>query len=104
MKHMLPVSEKNWKKKQSKLLHPHSSVEKSKNNPYFQGRGQEKKSYRPISTLYPFGKILEKIVISQLEIDLNENNILSPQQFAFRRGISKKKCSLKFVKPSLSCF
>ena len=42
-------------------------------------------NYRPISILCSFGKILEKIVSAQLETHLNENNMLFPDQFGFRR-------------------
>ena len=47
--------------------------------------------YRPISILLSFDKTLEKIVACQLENDSNENNILTPHDFGFRRGISKEK-------------
>ena len=54
----------------------------------FSRQGTEKNNYHPISILCSYGKILEKILDSQLEIYLNENDISTPHQFGFRRGIS----------------
>lgn len=45
-------------------------------------------NYRPISILPTISKILEKILNNQLIQYLEKNNLLSPNQFGFRRGKS----------------
>ena len=45
-------------------------------------------NYRPISILSVFSKVLEKIVYHQISNYLEENSLLSPYQFGFRRGRS----------------
>ena len=45
-------------------------------------------NYRPISVLTSLSKIVEKIVILQLTEYLNAEQILTPRQFGFRRGLS----------------
>ncbi len=42
-------------------------------------------NYRPISLLSSFGKILEKIVANKLVFFLESNNLLSQNQFGFRK-------------------
>ena len=42
-------------------------------------------SYRPISLLSSFSKILENVIKNKITNHLDENNILPPQQFGFRR-------------------
>ena len=54
----------------------------------FKAGDRKKNNYRPISILCYFGRILEKVVVSQLEIYLNDNSILTTHQYGFRRGIS----------------
>jgi hypothetical protein len=49
------------------------------------------KSYRPISLLITVSKILETVVFSRIRQYLQVNNILVPEQFGFRKGISIKK-------------
>lgn len=44
------------------------------------------KSYRPISLLPSISKILEKVIKDKLLAYIEENNILPPQQFGFRKG------------------
>jgi hypothetical protein len=48
------------------------------------GNANDINSYRPISLLCTFSKILEKIVANSLLKYLNENNLISPNQFGFR--------------------
>jgi tellurite resistance protein TehA-like permease len=43
---------------------------------------------RPISLLPPFSKIFEKAMYSRLNQHLYTNNILIPEQYTFRKGVS----------------
>ena len=45
-------------------------------------------NYRPISLLSSFSKILEKVVCIRLLNFLENNNILTPDQFGFRKSHS----------------
>jgi hypothetical protein len=45
-------------------------------------------NYRPISLLYVFSKVFEKILHNRLTSFLNINNIISPCQFGFRKSHS----------------
>ena len=45
-------------------------------------------NYRPISLLPSISKVLEKIVYKRLFNFLNDNNLLIPNQFGFRKGCS----------------
>lgn len=64
-------------------------LKKSIITPIYKG-GQEDdvNNYRPISVIPVIAKILEKILNSRLINYLQTNNILSPSQFGFRRGVS----------------
>jgi hypothetical protein len=42
------------------------------------------KSYRPISRLSITGKIFERILTNRLQLTLESNNLLPPEQFGFR--------------------
>ena len=66
---------------------PHSLI-KARVIPVFKsGDKNQLNNFRPISILYSLGKVIEKILSVQLETYFNENNLLTPAQFAFRRGI-----------------
>lgn len=54
-------------------------------------------NYRPISLLPNFSKILEKIVSVRLTNFLNENNLISPCQFGFRKGHSTVHSLTHFI-------
>ncbi len=45
-------------------------------------------NYRPVSTLPIFGKIFEKIIYERLYNYLTSQNLITPQQFGFRKGHS----------------
>jgi hypothetical protein len=47
--------------------------------------------YRPISLLLTFSKILGTVMFSRLKQNLQINNVLTTQQFGFRKGITIKK-------------
>ena len=65
------------------------SSKKAKIIPIFRARDSKKQNnYRPISILCCLSNFFKKIVVSQLEIYLNENNMLIPHQFSIRRSIS----------------
>jgi hypothetical protein len=44
-------------------------------------------NYRPISLLPTFSKVFEKAVYNRLNQHLHTNNILVPEQHAFRKGM-----------------
>ena len=52
------------------------------------GSKESMENYRPISLLPTFSKILEKIMYNRLSTYLKNNNLLSPQQFGFRKAHS----------------
>jgi hypothetical protein len=45
-------------------------------------------NYRPISLLDNFSKILEKVVYVRLSTFLENNNLITPSQFGFRKNHS----------------
>jgi hypothetical protein len=52
-------------------------------------------NYRPISLLTTFSKVLEKVMYNRLSHYLQTNNILDPEQFGFRKGISTENTAFK---------
>ena len=61
------------------------------------GLKTEISNYRPISTLPPFSKIIEKCMKRRLIDYLESNNILSSQQFGFQTGLSTEDAILDFL-------
>ena len=55
-------------------------------------------NYRPISLLNIFSKIFEKVMKWYLVNFLNDNNILSPNQFGFQKGKSTEDALIEFSK------
>jgi hypothetical protein len=54
-------------------------------------------NYRPISLLTTFSKALEKVVFNRLNHYLITNDILVPEQFGFRKGISTENTIFKLT-------
>jgi hypothetical protein len=54
-------------------------------------------NYRPISVLPAFSKILEKLVYNRLLQFIDKHNILSPNQYGFRKNISTSMALLNLV-------
>ena len=62
---------------------------------YKNGDKSDCSNYRPISVLSTIAKILEKIAYNQLTPYINENNILTNNQFGFRKSHSTTTSLLK---------
>ena len=54
-------------------------------------------SYRPISVLSCFFKILERIMYNRVYNYLNDNNLLFRKQFGFRKGHSTDDACIKLI-------
>lgn len=58
-------------------------------SPIYKNKGSrmDLQNYRPIAVLSNVGKILEKLIHNRLDKYLESNNIITPRQFGFRRGL-----------------
>ena len=54
-------------------------------------------NYRPISLLSNFNRIFEKLVYSRMESFIEQNNLLSPSQYGFRKAHSTQHAILDIV-------
>ena len=54
-------------------------------------------NYRPISLLSNFNRIFEKLVFSRMESFIEQNDILSPSQYGFRKAHSTQHAILDIV-------
>jgi hypothetical protein len=54
-------------------------------------------NYRPISLLTKLSKLLEKVMYDGLSHHIHTNNILVPEQFGFRKGVSTEDAALKLT-------
>ena len=64
---------------------------------YKKGDKFEISNYRPISLLPTFAKIFEKAMYSRLSQHLQTNNILAPEQYAFRKGKSTEDAAFRLT-------
>jgi hypothetical protein len=54
-------------------------------------------NYRPISLLTNLSKVLEKVMYDRLSHHMHTNNILVPEHFGFRKGVSAEDAVLKLT-------
>ena len=59
-------------------------------------------SYRPISILSSFSKVLEKVIYKQLQDHLNKHSILAQEQFGFRSDFTTHKAIYKLINETLN--
>jgi hypothetical protein len=64
---------------------------------YKKGDKTNMSNYRPISLLTTFSKILDKVMYNRLSHYLLTNNILVPEQYGFRKGISTENAAFKLM-------
>jgi hypothetical protein len=57
--------------------------------------------YRPDSLLTTFSEVLEKVMHNRLSCYLQTSNILVPEQFGFRKGISTENAAVKLTESVL---
>lgn len=62
-----------------------------------QGPVENPANYRPISILPILSKIYEKVIKGQLEAHFEGNNLITDNQFGFRKGTSTKEAILKLT-------
>ena len=75
-----------------------SELKISKVKPLFKkGDPSEFSNYRPISLLSSFSKIFEYVIFYQLFDYMCENNLLTIEQFDFRRGHSTELAAIQLV-------
>ena len=61
------------------------------------GSKQDVKNYRPVCSLSPFSKIFEKIIYNRMIDFIDQNNILSQNQFGFQKGLSTESAIIQFI-------
>ena len=75
-----------------------SELKISRVKPLFKkGDPSEFSNYRPISLLPSFSKIFEYVIFYQLFDYMCENNLLTIEQFGFRRGHSTELAAIQLV-------
>ena len=60
-------------------------------------RATNPNNYRPISTLSPFAKVLERLVYDQLELFLTKKKVIYKYQFGFKKGYSTEQAILEIT-------
>jgi len=61
-------------------------------------------NFRPISLLPSFSKIFEKVIYNRLHDHIINNNILSQEQFGFRKNLSTDTASSNLINSILLAF
>jgi hypothetical protein len=61
-------------------------------------------SYKPVSLLASFSKMLEKVMYNKVIDSLNSNSIIKKEQLGFWKGLSVDKTSYKFIDRILCAF
>ena len=75
------------------------SLKIAKLSPIFKGGDDlQISNYRPISIMPTFSKLVERLAFVQLSTHLSENNILTEEQYGFRKSISPQFAILKLIK------
>jgi hypothetical protein len=64
---------------------------------YKKGDKTSMTNYRPISLLTSFSKVLERVKCNWLSHHVHTNNILVPEQFCFRKGVSTEDEAFKLT-------
>ena len=64
---------------------------------YKGGDATDPSNYRPIATLSPFSKVLERLVYNQLYSFIDKNQILCKYQFGFTKGYSTEQAILEIT-------
>jgi hypothetical protein len=64
---------------------------------YKKGGKTSLSNYRPILLLTTFSKVFETVMHSRLSNYLQNNNILVPEQFGLRKGISTENAAFKLT-------
>ena len=64
---------------------------------YKNGSKSDIKNYRPVCSLSPFSKIFERIIYNRMIEFIDQNNILSANQFGFRKGFSTESAIVQFI-------
>ena len=54
-------------------------------------------NYRPIATLSPFAKVLERLIYNQLYAFFEKHNILYKYQYGFRKGFAIEQATLEIT-------
>ena len=67
-------------------------------SPIYKGGDKEKvNNYRPVCSLSPLSKIIEKVTYNRMFAYLDKHNILSSTQFGFRKNMSTETALLNYV-------
>ena len=64
---------------------------------YKGGQKNEFNNYRPVCSLLPFSKIFERVLYNRMISYIDKQNILSKNQFGFRKGLSTENAVINFI-------
>ena len=54
-------------------------------------------NYRPVCSLSPFSKIIEKVIYNRMISFIDKNSIFAPTQFGFRKGMSPETALIDYI-------